>query len=293
MTEHDQLTVQLYDADDVSQFFRIVVSGDGDCFHSGIYERPDMTSHEASCNTVRVMRRLAQSAGATFDAATRVLDEGSGGGGPAHIIARETGAHVTCLNLCEGQNAQNERRVAELQLQDRIDVVLGNFEQLPAEWTQTFDVVYSQDAYVHSNDKRRVLEEAFRALKPGGFLVLSDLMASALASESDLKLIKGRLHLQQMFTVDDYEREMAAVGFEVLRTRDFTSQLVPNYRRMYKRLESERSRLDMCSDEFIESYRANLKNTIELMKERDAQAWFIFIARKPEHGKMTNGIHGA
>ena len=43
----------------------------------------------------------------------------------------------------------------------------GSFEDLPFQ-DKAYDLVWSQDAFLHSGDRVRVLEEAVRVMKPGG-----------------------------------------------------------------------------------------------------------------------------
>ena len=108
----------------------------------------------------------------------KVLDVGSGNGGSMHKVVQKTGCQAVCFNLCPKQNETNRERIHELGLQDKIQVKDGNFESLPQEWTESFDVVWSQDAIVHSTKKPLVLSELFRVFKPGGKLVFTDIMGS-------------------------------------------------------------------------------------------------------------------
>ena len=54
------------------------------------------------------------------------------------------------------QNARNRMMNAEQNLADRITVVDGSFEDIPAP-DQSFDLVWSQDAILHSGQRERVL----------------------------------------------------------------------------------------------------------------------------------------
>src|SRR5699024_6611413 len=108
---------------------------------------------------------------------SHVLDIGAGFGGSARYLARTYGCRVSCLNLSEVENERNRRMNEEQGLSDLIDVVDGSFEDLPYE-DNHFDVVWSQDAMLHSGDRVRVLEEVDRVLKPRGDFVFTDPMAA-------------------------------------------------------------------------------------------------------------------
>jgi SAM-dependent methyltransferase len=107
----------------------------------------------------------------------RVLDLGSGKGGAARLLAKRYGCHVTCLNLGSRQNEFNKIKAAAEGIGHLIEPVLGSFnEPLPADWTDSFDLVWSQEAFCHAMDHNALISEIQRVLKPGGTMVFSDIM---------------------------------------------------------------------------------------------------------------------
>lgn len=284
--------VLFYDSEDHAQVCRLLIGDGGYDIHNGIFENSSDSSFDASLKSVETLLNLAYSAGVRIGPRTHILDGGSGNGGPAHHIARKTGASVTCLNICEGQNVVNRERLTNLGLEKNIDVITGTFESLPDEWQEKFEVIWSQEAYCHSDRKLQIFSEALRVLKPGGHLVFTDIMASPLASAQDLSPIMKMIHVNDMHTMDQCEATLNQVGFQVLRTRDLTSHLKHNYNRLYERLESERERLSKCSNKFLETYKTNLLQNIEILTSREAQTWYAVIAKKP-YINLTNGALSA
>src|SRR5690606_14926831 len=112
-----------------------------------IYEGENDTIREASRRTVETMARTLRQQ----KPSTRILDLGSGYGGSARYLARSIGAAVTCVNLSEIQNERNRALNAEAGLADKITVLDGSFEEIPCE-EGSFDVVWTQDAILHSGD---------------------------------------------------------------------------------------------------------------------------------------------
>lgn len=270
----------LYDSPASYQFYNVVVGDEGPHVHSGVYRTPNDSTRDAAEYSSTLLRELGENAGAVFRPGVRVLDLGAGIGGAARKLATETGVSVTCFNLCAEQNAANVAMTAEAGLDHLVSVVEGSFEELPAEWTATFDIVWSQDAFCHSNSKARVYSEVSRVLVPGGHLMLIDLMAGATADPELMAPFCARLRVDELLTVSAYEAALQAVGVTTLRTRDLTSHLLPNYRRMVARLTTERARLDLCSDAFVETLRGLLRESIEAMGQGEAQTWAALVGRK-------------
>ena len=167
-----------YDSDEADDFYRTIWGGED--IHVGLYdEGPDI-----SAASRRTVERMAAKAGPLKG--KHVLDLGSGYGGAARVLAGEYGAKVTCLNLSAVENERNRAMTAEAGLADKITVVDGSFDSVPFE-DETFDLAWSQDAILHAPDRRAVLDEVARVLKPGGGLHLHRPDAGRRASRTRMR----------------------------------------------------------------------------------------------------------
>lgn len=272
----------IYDQDDALQFYRIVMGDGGDDVHYGHYTESTTSTRDATANTVLNFFQFAKKNGVVFGPSTRVLDSGSGTTGTSIKLSAETESSFVCLNLCPKQNAIAESRLKELGLQDRISVVTGSFDKLSDDWTESFDVIISIDAFLHSRNKKQLIQEAFRALRPGGYMVFSDVMASDKASPEELIPFKNRLKVDDMYTSSRYEKDLKDAGFEVLDTLNWTSHLVTNYKMMLRNVAQNRDSLNQCTDEFVNHHVSCLHSTIEVLSTKEAQTWEGFACRKAD-----------
>lgn len=266
---------EYYNSEDADNFYSIIWGGED--IHIGWYRSDDEPIRDASRRTVE---QMADRVSGTLTAASRVLDLGAGYGGAARYLTRRFGCHVTALNLSEAENDRNRALNIAEGLDDRIDVVDGSFEDIPYD-DASFDVVWSQDAILHSGDRPRVLSETARVLEAGGDFIFTDPMQSDDCPEGVLEPILDRIHLETLGSPGFYRAEAAAVGMELVAFVDATEQLPRHYSRVLEETIARESEItDSISPEYIERMKAGLGHWIEGGRSGHL-AWGIFHFRKP------------
>lgn len=152
---------------------------------------------------------------ATLKPGECVVDLGSGGGVDALIASAFVGeeGHVYGIDMTPEMIELAQANAAKAQAAN-ISFLQGRIEDIPLP-DSSVDVVISNCVINFSDDKPQVLREACRILKPGGRLVISDIVAFKPVPkqiESQMRRITGCLN--GMMSPADYERELAAAGFE-------------------------------------------------------------------------------
>ena len=104
----------------------------------------------------------------TIGPATRVLDIGSGIGGPARTMARTYGARVTGIDLTPDY-VDTARKLTAL-LGGEVEFVLGSALDMPFE-AGSFDLATLLHVGMNLPDKPRLFAEVARVLAPGGQLL--------------------------------------------------------------------------------------------------------------------------
>jgi arsenite methyltransferase len=143
-----------------------------------------------------------------------VLDLGSGAGMDCFLAARQVGetGHVIGVDMTP-EMLERARQAARRLGVRNVEFREGFLESLPIE-NDSVDVIISNCVINLSPDKPQVLREAFRVLKPGGRLSVSDTVASRPVPEEKRKnmedwcgCVSGALPYQE------YVAELSRAGF--------------------------------------------------------------------------------
>ena len=154
------------------------------------------------------MERLAPREGET------ILDLGSGPGRDVLVAAERVGPK----GLAIGVDATPEmifraRKAARSLGRANAEFRLGEIEHLPVE-TESVDGVSSDCVVNLSPDKAQVFREAFRVLRPGGRLVLSDVVAEHERTPGTAEGIEGWARCETgAVTLREYESLLREAGF--------------------------------------------------------------------------------
>ena len=109
-----------------------------------------------------------------FQRRNHILDVGSGIGGPARYFAERFGCRVTGIDLTE-EFCTTARHITEvLGMTEQVDFEQGNALAMPFA-DASFNGAYSMNVSMNIADKAGFYAEIHRVLRPGGWLVLSEI----------------------------------------------------------------------------------------------------------------------
>lgn len=151
-------------------------------------------------------------------AGLRVLDVGSGIGGPARYFAAEHGCKVTGIDLTEEFVRVAGSLTKRTKLDSLVEFRQGSALELPFE-RDTFDCAYMIHVGMNIADKPGIFREVRRVLKAAGLFTIFDIVRMR---EGEIRYpVPWALSEETSFlgTVKEYRDALGKCGFEIVQER--------------------------------------------------------------------------
>jgi len=164
-----------------------------------------------------------------------ILDVGCGIGGSTLYLAEKFGAAATGITLSPVQARRGSDRARSAGLSQTVEFRVANALEMPFE-DASFDLVWSLESGEHMPDKIQFLRECHRVLKPGGTFLMATWCHRPLGGTAGQLTDEERRHLAAIYDVyalpyvialPEYEAIADRVGFENLRTADWSKAVAP------------------------------------------------------------------
>jgi len=247
--------------------------------HTGYFAAGNTGDYHAAAEQTSIL--LGDEAG--LDASSRVLDVGCGCGNFVFHLAGRFGCRVEGLDLSRERIdfALRKRAEARGDLARRVEFRHGSATQLPYE-PGSFSHVVSQDALFLVPEKARSHDEMFRALRPGGKLVLSDfLQPRAEVGPRARKHVYDRVRWSAGLSLVGYQVALERAGFEIRLARE----LSPHLKRTYQVLgevaaERAAQAVDPAAREWMLAFSASCVE-IGVAIDDGEFGWGVLVAERP------------
>ena len=172
---------------------------------------------------------------------TKILDVGSGIGGPARYIANQTGAEITAIELQSDQNNLAKDLTKKCGLSNKVNHICGDILDYDFK-NQTFDAVVSWLTLYHIANHEILLKKLFDLLNPNGFFYTEDITSRINLSDADRKEIKKEIYGIHLPYFDNYISNLEQNGFKLIFSEDMSSSWTDFTKERIKKYNSEKER---------------------------------------------------
>ncbi len=184
--------------------------------------------------------------------ADKLLEIGSGWGGPSRYIAHMVGANVEALELQKDYHDVGCSLTERCGLADRVEHVCTDFLNYENK-SNHFNNIVSWLALYHIPNRQKSCMRIFELLKPGGRVFIEDLTVCDRNANVNWDLLKKDLFANSLICLDDYKSYFENVGFKIDVCEDMTINWTEFTRnRYFSFLERKNDFIDLHGSELFD-----------------------------------------
>lgn len=287
-----------YNSDDGFKYYSIInsidYSGMGiwdhtvehiDPLSNKAYKRGDGRSiRDATIERDKKMLKLIQDH--MPDRQVKVLELGSGRGGLSRFIAKNLLEAdkldiLFAANIAEEENNYNRQMASNQNIpQNKFVVQYATFDDLRYT-NESFDIVFSNEAILHSRNKVKLMEEIARMLKKDGICVISDIIEAPGVDKSKLTDVYNRLSLDSMGNHEMYDQALVNAGLTKVLKEVSSDPIINHYGMvLFSATELKREELlgpNGVNPQFLDKQIEGLHKWVECgIEGLVQQGWFIY-----------------
>ncbi len=206
----------------------------GGNLHMGLFKDPGEPLLPAQMRANDHMAKAAD-----FKPGQWVIEAACGVGSTARYLARNHGVHVQATNIAEMQLTEGRELTQQAGLSHLIDFSYADYHELPFP-DASFDVWWCQEALLYSIDKRCVFDEAIRVLRPGGRLIMSDLLLADSVVGAARREFTNILKAPNMWSIRQWDELIARLPVRVLDRQDWAPHTEATFKNVLANLMEAR-----------------------------------------------------
>jgi tocopherol O-methyltransferase len=165
-----------------------------------------------------------------------VLDAGCGVGGTSVFFASTFGCRVVGVTVSDVQLRQARANAGKAGMGHLVSFMKMDYTRMRFE-DGTFSKVVGIESICYADNKRKFVEEAFRVLKEGGRLVVTDAFLRrppiSEKEKRDLETFYRGWKVPYLESAQEFRAHLDSAGFSVTRFKDLTGGTIPTAKIIY------------------------------------------------------------
>lgn len=235
----DQVTQNYYSSKTIQEFYLNVWGGDS--IHIGIYK--DDYVYSSSRDRQDKINDIRASANAKkeliFDSMKNfyqdlhlinIADFGAGYGGTSRYLYNKLKEENKIFTIdCFDISKENCMVNTEQNIFNNCDINVLHTSFLNIPFSKKYNVIYSEDAFIHINDRELIFKQISKILLKNGLLIFSDIILTDNHHKNDLQEVYDRIGITNIETTNSYIQKALKYNLKLLNEVEYKESMLLHY----------------------------------------------------------------
>jgi microcystin synthetase protein McyJ len=205
------------------------------------------------------------------------------------LLDRFKVSHITGIDITPVHVDKGRERVAKRGLEKQIDIRLGSATAMEFP-DASFEKVLALECAFHFDTRDQFMREAFRVLKPGGTIALTDMLPNP-GKKPGLTTVFGRKYGHSpeanYYDREEYSRRLSAAGFGDVLVESIREDVFPGMAKYSRQRIGGKKKMDKVVGEVTEYDRAQCRGVEMCERGTGLTDYVIVSARKPLDTRLS------
>jgi sarcosine/dimethylglycine N-methyltransferase len=159
-----------------------------------------------------------------------IADFGSGYGGTCRFLYDKLQNihkfHIDCYDISHDNCIINTQK----NIENNYDIPVYNISFLKIPLKKNYNCIYSEDSFIHINDRNSIFESINQKLLKGGVLIFSDIILTNNCKLDEIDEVYKRVNIKCLETHDSYVEKALTQGLKYVNSIEYQNSMLYHYK---------------------------------------------------------------
>jgi 2-polyprenyl-3-methyl-5-hydroxy-6-metoxy-1,4-benzoquinol methylase len=236
----DEITKSYYSNKNTTNFYLNLWGGDS--IHIGIYP-DDYTYNKSNLKDTKLneikfaidnkkeyMYKFINLYSKDLCGKYQIADFGSGYGGTSRFLYDKLSLskkqfNIDCFDISHDNCVINTYK----NIQNNYDIPVYNISFLEISFSKKYNIIYSEDAFIHINERNKLFNKINKQLLQGGMLIFSDIILTDTYNKAEIQEVYDRVNITCLETHDSYVEKAKENNLQFVNSFEYKESMLHHY----------------------------------------------------------------
>jgi len=161
----------------------------------------------------------------------QIADFGSGYGGTARFLYDKLNTskkdfYIDCFDISNDNCIINTNK----NILNNYDIPVYNMSFLEIPFSKQYNIIYSEDAFIHINERSKIFKEINKKLLIDGILIFSDIILTDNQNKDDIQEVYERVNIKSLETHNSYIDKAKQNNLQYVNSYEYKESMLYHYK---------------------------------------------------------------